>query len=913
MSTGRVESVWVSRDGSEVTVDAPTGTQVIAVDFPVDFDENGGQLAHVETGTVYDYTTVDVDAETVTLAAPLPSGVAFAAGDALEVYPPADEMYAAVRLDDADSDEEAVEARVNHPIRAMLPEGVRGEAGESVEVDDTGSEWVVVDVFGTQPVIDGAYLEPGTVPGGSDGDAPISSPTPTIRGGIGVLFVSWDGVDNADPVTYEVHLSAASGFTPSPTTLAVELRGTLTALRTLPDGTALDYDSTYYVVVVAKDEDGSAPASSETSGTMVRVNTPDVAAEFVYAGEILVDQLTAGTMNAEVTVAGTFRTSNGNVNFSDDGITIYGQDAPRIVLPSDEDTKASFRGDVEAEGLTVTGAASLRSTDNEIANGGSLTLQSSLSPPQTAPTAISDWETTVPTEITFGYGLVWDGTTWCVGRGPSDGFANARIIREGQPDVTLGNQRNVHALTRIGTDWYTAEYVGGFTQEERIWRIVRYSSTGTVLAAEDYTALRNWSSGPSPMALGTDGTNLLIAEYQSSNSRFRIQTWNASTLAFVSTAFTGSNSGFKNAAVVGVARGTFDLGAQHTIILSYGAEYFYTFNSGLGYDDNNIWETPSATLSGFAWDGARFWSTRQNQSGNADRKIFKHTQYWWDTGVNPTWYVTNTWRDTNAVGGTHETAMGPVGSFIPKKRARITLTSASIPPYPPGNDIPNATAFYLSNTTDARTSLFQQTLPADGVNMVALDDTIVFTGTNPPAASNFPQAEPAIIRNNDDSLVISGDGTIKTAPLPLFYGYAIAEQTLANETWVSIAVSVSGAGALDTHNGFTSGSYAVPLNGIYELSGSFSTNATPGSNTARAVMLTKNGTNVNTNYIPGSEMTLLSPANIGGIVGTPVVYQQLVAGDIIRLFGWHSRGSNLNTSDDGYAACSLSVRCLYLT
>lgn len=56
-----------------------------------------------------------------------------------------------------------------------------------------------------------------------DGVPPASSPTPVVKGGIGSLFVSWDAITNHDPVSYEVHVSKTSGFTPSGTTLVENL------------------------------------------------------------------------------------------------------------------------------------------------------------------------------------------------------------------------------------------------------------------------------------------------------------------------------------------------------------------------------------------------------------------------------------------------------------------------------------------------------------------------------------------------------------------------------------------------------------------------------------------------------------------------------------------------------------------
>ncbi|HWT40086.1 MAG TPA: fibronectin type III domain-containing protein, partial [Dongiaceae bacterium] len=87
----------------------------------------------------------------------------------------------------------------------------------------------------------------------SDGSAPASSPTPTVASGIGYLFASWTAVANNDPVTYEVHISTTTGFTPSGATKVAETASTVISLEKDAAGTALTYGTTYYVKLIAKD------------------------------------------------------------------------------------------------------------------------------------------------------------------------------------------------------------------------------------------------------------------------------------------------------------------------------------------------------------------------------------------------------------------------------------------------------------------------------------------------------------------------------------------------------------------------------------------------------------------------------------------------------------------------------------
>ena len=110
----------------------------------------------------------------------------------------------------------------------------------------------------------------------SDGNPPASSPKPVVTGGLDALYVSWPTVDNADPVTYEVHVSATNNFTPVNGTKASELNGTATTIRTLPSGAALVVGTTYYVKTVAKDIDGAAAPSAQTSAALRKLTYPEV-------------------------------------------------------------------------------------------------------------------------------------------------------------------------------------------------------------------------------------------------------------------------------------------------------------------------------------------------------------------------------------------------------------------------------------------------------------------------------------------------------------------------------------------------------------------------------------------------------------------------------------------------------------
>jgi hypothetical protein len=146
----------------------------------------------------------------------------------------------------------------------------------------------------------------GVAPAPTDGYAPASSPTPNVVGRLNSLYVTWpsvttnsNGGTQNDAVTYDVHLSTTSGFTPSGATKVTEVTATSTMISNLPGTTtALSYGTTYYVKLVARDRDGSAAAGAQGSGTLSKVASSDVTsigADLIVPGSGFIANLVINT------------------------------------------------------------------------------------------------------------------------------------------------------------------------------------------------------------------------------------------------------------------------------------------------------------------------------------------------------------------------------------------------------------------------------------------------------------------------------------------------------------------------------------------------------------------------------------------------------------------------------------------
>ena len=134
-----------------------------------------------------------------------------------------------------------------------------------------------------------------------DGSTPTASPSDLeITAGIGFLYAKWSHAINHDALTYELHMSDSAVYTPTLNTLVGETPSTFAFIRKLPNGLGggpLDYDTTYYISLWAKDQDGYAPNASATVSTnTVRATQLDFAELSIGSAQII----DAAIVNAKI-------------------------------------------------------------------------------------------------------------------------------------------------------------------------------------------------------------------------------------------------------------------------------------------------------------------------------------------------------------------------------------------------------------------------------------------------------------------------------------------------------------------------------------------------------------------------------------------------------------------------------------
>ncbi len=193
--------------------------------------------------------------------------------------------------------------------RAMFGRGIQSVPGGGAAGDD-GYEPTYPGTIDNSGTV-GGYL-PGEIPYLTDETPPASSPTADVTGGIGFFSVKWTAVANADPVTYEVHVSTTTGFTPDATTFSGETNGTLAFIKTLPNGSAFAYGTTYYFKIMAKDADGGGyadptpAAGTQDSATLVKAGTDELQSDGLTPSAPTVTLKTGpGWLQPKWTAAGT--------------------------------------------------------------------------------------------------------------------------------------------------------------------------------------------------------------------------------------------------------------------------------------------------------------------------------------------------------------------------------------------------------------------------------------------------------------------------------------------------------------------------------------------------------------------------------------------------------------------------------
>lgn len=743
--TGRVYAVAYEPAGSDLLADATTGDTVLELADTFDFAEEGGTVTILSgdraTFEAVAYTgVIDDDAGTVELAAPLVN--TYESDDGAFATPDPDALEVVVQVVSDDDPDELIEARALHRWIDVLPEGIRDPGdGEAVTLRFDGTDWVVDDILGETPAIDGTLIDPGTLPppDASDGLAPGASPTANVVAGISSLIVQWLPVTNHDPVTYEVHISTTTGFTPSGSspgsgTFAVQTQASQATIRSLPDGTALDYATVYYVKVIAKDTDGAAAAGAQGSGSPAQVTGGDIAVETITAANIVGDSITADKLSSTLVVAGTIETAaEGQRTVIDtQGAHLFAPDGSTIVdLPNDDATPASFNGELDASALSVRGLAQLLGETQVLPNA-ELHLVGGQPDPALSPSLSLSY----PIAFNFDFGV--DGNAVTGSRishySAAGGAGGATPCYYGTIDtLASGGTHRVYAVEWLASNGHINRSVrldqgvtvppvgfGACVIGGTVVALNLASATGilvlqnidrsTFTIVSDVSTLQPGTANLDPtgahvIGFGCDGTNPYMFSYNSTTKLpNKIRCTMAAGVATGATTVTAFSSSAVKLFSPGNANNLGDSGGPINVL---GAAW-----DGTNWYVNYSWANSAGSLTGrllqmyvgstgaivakqeiflasaqgffgagLTYDGTDYYAGGGSAT-TTNRRIKGTGALLWDYTLGSTLYVGYTWSN-----GTVHTGISPLGSLVvgsglaaaPLQRSQVIVTMPAIP------------------------------------------------------------------------------------------------------------------------------------------------------------------------------------------------------------------------------------------
>lgn len=144
---GRVLEVRVRNTGGNLSAQAVNTDTTLSLDSVYDFDDNGGTL--VIEDVMYDYTSIDREANTITLTSALADlQEALEIASPVLVYPYSDEKFALAYIYE---DQDPILARIPHSLKDRMADRIRDDAEqEIVQIAIDGSEYIIEDIIGVK-------------------------------------------------------------------------------------------------------------------------------------------------------------------------------------------------------------------------------------------------------------------------------------------------------------------------------------------------------------------------------------------------------------------------------------------------------------------------------------------------------------------------------------------------------------------------------------------------------------------------------------------------------------------------------------------------------------------------------------------------------------------------------------------
>jgi hypothetical protein len=669
----------------------------------------------------------------------------------------------------------------------------------------------------------------GTPGSKTDGLPPTLSVTNlTVTGGIGALFVRWTPIVNPDPVTYDLHVSLTSGFTPDASTLVVSTMASSHTIRALvtpmgsPPSVELAYDTDYYVRVIARDPDpGTGPVSPQSWGRILRVTGPDIVTDSITGDHIQGDSISGHHLAGDIIMGSTISTGqmdeNGNivgarVELGPDGLTNYASDGHAVVkFPTDPTDDAYVEAHMHMLSADVDDHFTLNGINNAVSASASILLAAGVTAPTTPPTLGVTYDTvrldTVtkldggtamgsfsldPSQITS---MIWDTAwaCWQVWQQKSNGFRLWRFNANGSLTQNAGKPwfedwaGTNNKTTGCRSGWMF-QY-GGSTATWYVW--------STIEGGQRYGTIPNsWilPTAQQPFLAYDEAAGLFMLCQNNTSAIDTFQVRRFHTVPYVGgniqpcvsdSVTTGPLTTQRSGGITGVYFGPADFGGNRYVVGAGAYSTLQVWTTTQRYNTNGNFQdfNTNGLHKAFAWDGTNFWSV------DSTGLMTKYTNWTW-TADPPTTYVGMSGFDSRTAGdqanpwpgqsaGQHETPVGTLAPLAMARRSKLTIT-VPVTKDAGGNDDLNQWKVYWARSLAVPTKTDMKFVATLGSNTVPQSVTMTgdSVGANPPggmlgqpgAANNFPAGNPAILTSAGvDTLSVplinlKGDGSGRMGP-----------------------------------------------------------------------------------------------------------------------------------------------------
>ena len=475
----------------------------------------------------------------------------------------------------------------------------------------------------------------------------------------------------------------------------------------------------------------------------------------IMAKTISGDLFTGDAFDGIVFRGNTFTTRDGNGEFSDRGLFFQKPDGTSIFrVPTDGTPISMSASDVQIERAQVD---ELDLNIGRVRSGGLLELSSGVTPPASPPELNAQWKRLAQLPRPAESAMDWTGLAYWNGlyvRGVNvlgSAGDSADRIELYNPDGTLNRSISITLNPRAGvTVIGDIAYVLGPNHEENSFYpqyVDGYDlNTGQKVSWWGFTRFATNAGGK--LAIGNDGTNLLVAGITAATGSLYVMKYDPATGAQIggepnppSTGGDMIDAGWNISArdLFGVHQDGSDLYITHKGSTRVYTVSGYTITRKAGNSNGTQWagwRNPNSNAGGMTFvDGTPLMA----DSGQVFEGSTRVSDY--------TAEVCYTWYD-----GTHETTPSPVATIDVVARETVTISL-------PHREGLGKRVYYrgAGGTNWVRKNV------AENVTSTPLPVGVAYF--QPPASNSFPNADPAVFRSTNGNVVVRGDGSGNWGPL----------------------------------------------------------------------------------------------------------------------------------------------------